>query len=254
MARVLLVGKGLPDRGGIASFLRILLESSLSEDHDVSFLNIAHADVPQGGRFTIANVTRTTRDAVSVWRAARGRDVVHIHSGAGSPVTIMRAGVLATAGRLRGCRVIVHAHGGRIQLWLTTRPRRAFARFVLRPANVVIAVSQGTRDALEGSVPAGRLLLIENGIVVDDFGPPELWHTPPRLALRRDPDSAQGFARPARGVREICVNEVSPTRSTSSGERPMRDLRRRPRYGWPTTGTRAVLRCPAAGDDGEVLP
>jgi len=193
---VLLVGKGLPDRGGIASVLRMLLESSLSDDHDVSFLNIAHSDEPQGGRFTVANVTRTTRDTISVWRAARGIDVVHIHSGAGSAVTMIRAGALAAAARLRGSRVILHVHGGRVPLWVTSKPRRELARLVLLPANVVIAASKGTRDALTGSVPARRLLLVENGVVVGDFGPPEPWHDPPRLLY-------VGLLTPRKGVLDL---------------------------------------------------
>src|SRR3954468_5527368 len=112
--RVLLVGKGAPERGGIPTFLDTLLGSRLAEEHDLRFLNLAHEGTPQGGPASVANIRRTLRDAVAVWRAARGVDVVHIHSALSPAVTIGRAGLLAVVGRLRGCAVVVHAHGGNV--------------------------------------------------------------------------------------------------------------------------------------------
>src|SRR4051794_6717880 len=72
MSSVLLVGKGAPDRGGIPTFLETLRGGPLAHEHDVRFLNVAHAGVPEGGRATVGNVRRTLQDAVAVWRAAPG--------------------------------------------------------------------------------------------------------------------------------------------------------------------------------------
>src|SRR5215212_10023149 len=105
MSRVLLVGKGAPDRGGIPSYLHTLLTSELAQEHDLRFVNVAHSGTPQGGRATAANVGRTIRDVAVVWRAARDRDIVHIHSALAPSVTVVRAGLLALAGRVRGCSV-----------------------------------------------------------------------------------------------------------------------------------------------------
>jgi hypothetical protein len=70
MARVLLVGKGAPDRGGIPSYLDSLLSSSLATEHDLRFLNVAHAGTPEGGRVTAGNVSRTVRDVRAVLRSS----------------------------------------------------------------------------------------------------------------------------------------------------------------------------------------
>ena len=121
MDRVLLVGKGAPDRGGIPTFLPGSRPGELSRRHAISFLNVAHAGTPEGGRLSAGNVSRTLRDALAVWRRAKGQDVVHINSALAPTVTVLRAGLLALAGRLRGCAVIVHAHGGNIETWLTSR-------------------------------------------------------------------------------------------------------------------------------------
>ena len=124
MSRILLVGKGFPDRGGIPTFLNTLERSALGSRHEITFLNVAHAGTPEGGEVTMGNVRRTLNDALRIFREAKHHDIVHIHSALAPTVTVGRAGLLALAGRLRGCGVIIHAHGGNIETWLTTRLRR----------------------------------------------------------------------------------------------------------------------------------
>ena len=63
MNRVLLVGKGQPDRGGISAFMQTLLASELATEHRLSLLNLYREEVLGGGRFTRANLTRTLADA-----------------------------------------------------------------------------------------------------------------------------------------------------------------------------------------------
>ena len=80
MSRVLLVGKGPPDRGGISAFLQTLLGSELATSHQLSLLNLYRDEVLRGGRFTRANITRTLVDAKNLWLASRQVDVVHINT------------------------------------------------------------------------------------------------------------------------------------------------------------------------------
>src|SRR3954469_21969541 len=157
MSRVLLVGKGAPDRGGIPTFLQTLRGSRLAQEHDLRFLNVAHAGTPEGGRATAGNVRRTVRDAVAVWRSARGCDVVHIHSALAPTVTVVRASLLALAGRARGCAVVVHAHGGNIEFWLTTPWRRRLLRLAMLPAHRVVAVWTAGHEALRTVLPDERV-------------------------------------------------------------------------------------------------
>lgn len=164
MSRILLVGKGTPDRGGIPSFLDGLLRSELARVHDLRFLNVAHPGTPQGGQVTLGNLRRTVTDAVQVWRAAGDRDVVHIHSALAPSVTVLRAAVLAWAARARGARVIVHAHGGNVETWLRPRHRRLLMRVAMWPAQRVVAVWTAGERALSAALGNQKVCLVDNGV------------------------------------------------------------------------------------------
>ena len=180
MSRVVLVGKGPPARDGIATFLTTL-RAGLANTHQVVLVNLTHKGPREGGRLTVGNVVRTIRDGRAVWRASRSADVVHVHSALAPGPTLLRAGALALAGRLRGAGVVVHAHGGLVERWLTGRARRLLARAALWPAHVVVAVSEGSRTALGHALPGGRVTLIPNGVEVSRFQPADEAHDPPRI-------------------------------------------------------------------------
>lgn len=202
MTRVVIVGKGAPERGGIPSYLALILDSRLAQEFDLELVNLAGR--PQvGGRPTIGNILRTVSDARRVWRAARGADVVHIHSALAPGVTLIRAGILALAGRLAGARTIMHGHGGRIELWLTTPVRRRVARIALLAADTLVAVSAGAVAALELAVSPKSVQLVENGVDTVRFAGPPGDH-----GLSR-PESPRilfvGTLTPRKGVLDLCV-------------------------------------------------
>lgn len=195
MSRVLLVGKGAPDRGGIPSFLDDLRSGELSRRHEITFLNVAHSGTPQGGEATFRNVARTLRDGFAVWRSARGQDIVHINSALTPTVTVLRAGFLAWAARLRGCRVVVHAHGGNLETWLSGVLPRMVLRAALVPAHAVVAVWLGGREALSRAVGPDRLWTIDNGVDATRFAPGN-GHAPPRVLY-------VGLLTPRKGVLDL---------------------------------------------------
>ena len=196
MSTVLLVGKGAPDRGGIPTFLETLLGSRLAEEHDLRFLNVAHAGTPEGGRATLGNITRTLRDAWAVWRQASGCEIVHIHSALAPTVTVVRAALLALAGRARGCAVVVHAHGGNIQTWLATPWRRRLLRLAMRPAHRVVAVWTAGEQTLREVLPADRVALIDNGVPVEGYPERQEGNEPPRVLY-------VGLLTPRKGVLDL---------------------------------------------------
>ena len=171
MACVLLVGKGPPDRGGIPTFMRMLVESGLTSDHQVTFLNLARDEEPQGGRLTWNNVTRLLADMVAVWRGSAGCDVVHLHSALAPSVTALRAGALGAVARVRGCRVLVHAHGGLVLTWMDRPSRRWLVRLALSPAHQVLAVSTALERALAAAAGPHRIRLLHNGVDLRAYYP-----------------------------------------------------------------------------------
>ena len=194
--RVVVVGKGPPDRGGIPTFIETLLRSPLAEQHDVTFLNVAHHGTPEGGSASWGNVRRTVADAVAVGRAARSADVVHIQSALAPTVTVVRAAALGLAARLGGAHVVVHAHGGNIGTWLQGRWRRGLLRACLRPASRVVAVWTAGEQALRGVLGPARVRLVDNGVHLDDFTPRPAQREVPRVLY-------VGLLTPRKGVLDL---------------------------------------------------
>ena len=168
--RVLLVGKAAPERGGIPSSLEMLLDRLPGHGVDVELLNLADAAPRTGGSVSLDNIAATARDVARVARAASGFDVVHVHSAAAPGSTMVRAGSLCAAGRVRGARTVLHVHGGLLADWLDGPRRRRAARLALAPADQVVAVASGPAAVLTEAL--GRPVpVIPNGVDLDRFHP-----------------------------------------------------------------------------------
>ena len=201
VSRVLLVGKGTPDVGGIPTFLAMLQSSDLADEHEITFLNVAHAGVPEAGRWTMGNVTRTWHDTSSVWRMAKHNDVVHIHSALTPAVTVLRASMMAAAGRARGCGVVVHAHGGNLQMWLRDTKSRWILKLAMLPVDRVVPVWSAGEEALADVLGPQRVTPGRQRRRHRRVPPPrrsrQRRSTRP---LRGAAHSAEGSGRPHRGV------------------------------------------------------
>lgn len=194
MVRVLLVGKGHPDTGGIPAFLQTLLGSDLADRHTLRFLNLARPGDVKGGRLSAQNIVRTAEDVAAVWRAAHGADVVHLHTALAPTVTAVRASLLAAAARGRGARVLLHAHGGIVALWMDRPWRHWLLRAALTPVDRVITVSAAVRDRLAGVI--GDVQLIDNGVDTETFTPTSRTNAVPRILF-------VGGLTPRKGVLDL---------------------------------------------------
>ena len=193
--QVVLVGKGPPDRGGIAAFLVDLQKSELHVSHELRLLNLYQEGDRAGGRLTLANIARTLGDVGRVFGAARAAELIHIHTALVPLVTLARVGWLSLAARLAGARVLVHVHSGMVEPWLARRPRRILARLALAAAHSVVTVSSGSEAALKAALGKDRVRLIYNGVdlAAYDSGPA---HDPPRILFA-------GVLAPRKGVIDL---------------------------------------------------
>ena len=122
--------------------------------------------------------------------------MVHINSALAPTVTVVRAGLLALAGRARGCAVVVHAHGGNIETWLTSRRARLVMRAAMWPAAAVVAVWTSGERALAQALGPDRVTLIDNGVDATRFTGSETAHEPPRVLY-------VGLLTPRKGVLDL---------------------------------------------------
>lgn len=179
MARVLIVGRGAPERGGIRTAMESLLGSQLAQRHQLSYLNLGRARGTAGGRASVANLARTLGDLRAMWRRAKGQDIVHIHSAFAPTVTVVRAGALCLVGRLRGAAPILHLHGGLFPGWVEGRVPRLLVRLIAMWVSWFAVVSGRSADVLSGLIGPTKVELVPNGVDTDRFHPGVVEPGPP---------------------------------------------------------------------------
>lgn len=168
--RVVVVGRGAPERGGIPSYLAMMERESDRLGVPVVVVNLTPSRPGEGGRATLTNFYRTLGDAWRVFRIARGGDIVHVHSALAPTVTAVRAGLLLLSARLRGARTVLHAHGGRLAQQPPQGLGRGLTSLVVRSATRVVAVAEVVREALERlGVDEARMVVIPNGVAVQSY-------------------------------------------------------------------------------------
>lgn len=137
---VVVVGQGPPATGGIPTYVTTLLRSPAARRAAaLGFLNTTPAGERRPGSTNVANLGRTFRDGVRVFRAAGGADVVHVNVAAVPLAPLARALLLCAAARAAGARTILHAHTGRLHIaarrpmyrWLLRRSRSVADAFVV---------------------------------------------------------------------------------------------------------------------------
>lgn len=169
--RVLMFGPALAVRGGISSVEQVIL-GALPK-------SVAAQLVPTMVEGSKATKLFTYLGALArAWRLLGERpDVVHIHFA--SRASSRRKLFLARLALARGCKVIMHAHGGGYaDYWasLSPRARRRIAA-ILGRIHVLIVLGDGWREFFASiGVPRDRIAVFSNPVALPAAVPPR----PPR--------------------------------------------------------------------------
>ncbi|SDI99811.1 Glycosyltransferase involved in cell wall bisynthesis [Frankineae bacterium MT45] len=127
--RVLVVGSGPNERGGIATVIR-LMSGAAGEHADIALTSVVtHRDGSLRTRLSVA--ARGLARSFLLLGAGRS-DVVHVHISYGG--SVVRKGLVLRWAELCGVPTIVHAHGSRFTKWFDSRPprQRRLIRWLLR--------------------------------------------------------------------------------------------------------------------------
>jgi glycosyltransferase involved in cell wall biosynthesis len=164
--RVLISGHLPPPIGGVATYYRSLLDSSLPERVDLCFVQTSSQkrDLSQSGRFTLSNLILAIRDCVRFARAAMVHrpHIAHIATALG--LSFIKHSICVVIARLLGSKVLLHPHCSFSVLY-DERPRRwrYLFRQVIRLTNGVVALSNEWTQ-VQSVVPTCRVHYLPNAI------------------------------------------------------------------------------------------
>jgi glycosyltransferase involved in cell wall biosynthesis len=175
--KVLLVGQGPPSRGGIPTFLNLLLrDPSLRRQARLAFFNTTR-DGQRPAAATLSNAGAAVRDAWRLRRRARQADVVHLNVAPTPLLPLVRSLMLVLAAKKAGARVIVHAHSGRLHIAARRQGYRLTFRGLLALTDAVAVVSHDGEVVVRAL--GGDPVLIRNGVDTALFSPGQGPHAGP---------------------------------------------------------------------------
>ena len=154
---VLMLGPGLGVQGGISAVERMTLAAL---PQGVSATHIATMEEGSKARKLVAYLRALARTFT-----VRRPDVVHIHFA--SRASSVRKMSLARLALARGCKVIMHAHGGAYRdYWKSLSPRaRAANLAVLKRVHALIVLGEGWREFFVSiGVPRERVVVLPNPV------------------------------------------------------------------------------------------
>jgi len=164
--RVLMLGPALGVRGGISAVERLLL-GALPPHIAASHL----ATMDEGSKLSKALIF--ARALGAAWSRMKEADVVHIHFA--SRASSVRKMWLARLALARGCKVVMHAHGGGYpEYWKTlsaSRQKRILQ--VLKNVDALIVLGEAWRKFFEqAGVPDERIVVMPNPVTLP-VAPPQ---------------------------------------------------------------------------------
>jgi len=181
---VLVVAHGPPLRGGIATVAADLVDDpGLNAEFDIEFFNTAQNDEARG-KFSLANISRVTRDATETFRRSRAGTVVHTHSVHYPAPVVWRQVAVAAAARLRGAAVLNHNHAQPPYMegpgeWEISRLNAWGFAVLDRLVEATILIAAAGVPNIRRYMAHAELPVVHNSIVVDDVVQSTAVHDPP---------------------------------------------------------------------------
>lgn len=159
--RVLMVGTALEGRGGVAAVVSVLRRHGLFEREAVRYV----ATHEEGS--ALAKARGALGGFWHTLRACLGQHpaVVHVH--AASHASFLRKSIVLLIARLAGSKTIFHLHGGGFRDFATRESgplMRRWIRHTLEASSVVIALSEGWADFLNGFAPRAKVAVVPNSV------------------------------------------------------------------------------------------
>jgi glycosyltransferase involved in cell wall biosynthesis len=146
-AQILVVGPSPPPIGGVATFVKILLDSRLADKYQLIHIDTRRDRGGHGkqNRLALINLYYLARQLAAMLAVCIRQRPRIIHLPLTSGVSFWKGAAFTLAGRLFGLKVVAHLHGGYFQDFYAGQNRlaRAAIRWVLSRATVIIVLSGG---------------------------------------------------------------------------------------------------------------
>ena len=164
--RVLLSGHLPPPFGGIATFCQSLMNSSLSEKVELSFVQTSSQkrSLSKSGRATIANIRSAGKDCLRFLQAVRNHrpQITHITTAYG--LSFLKNSICVVIARFLGSRVLLHPHcSAHILYYERSGWWRWYFRQILRLTDGVVALSKEWAQ-LHDMIPTLQVYYLPNAI------------------------------------------------------------------------------------------
>jgi len=158
--RALWVSTSMQTRGGVASYVRDIRETSLWTDWNIRHV-VTHRD---GSKWTKMAAFLAGASSFTVELVRFRPNLVHLHSSADA--SFIRKAIILWMSRLAGVPVVLHMHGSDFQRYYDESPRllRAAIRITLSQAHAIVALGEAWAAKLRAIAPDARIRVIPNAV------------------------------------------------------------------------------------------
>lgn len=167
-ATLLIIGPTPPPFHGVAVAVQTLLQSKISEQFQVSHLDLAdRRGIQHVNKPDIHDVALFVRQWLQlIGMLIRIQPTLTYLVLSQSTVGFLRDSFLLWPAWLRGSRLVIHLHGGNFRDWFQPRSwiMKAYVRAVLRRVTRMIVLGESLKGQFEGLVEKSKIAVVPNGI------------------------------------------------------------------------------------------